>query len=335
MGKQQDWCGYEVSLDEWSVGLTKSKQEVLSSSIRDIMTGGDNIPFCDLQKLTSRMAWWGVAFPLVKPFLRNAFRCLGRMEEVGKKKLKGCFDEDTGAILPGKRMVVARAKARWFVKSEVLGADVEVWMRLVKGQPTWKPKRLAKDDDLISIRVDAMGDEKFAGIGGFVSLSGFDRRTVPDLKDVWWFSLAWQAGQAPVPELDVKQPRRMISALEGVALLVGLRILLDKKGEDAKHKRVLAETDSMVCALVSGSWRTRSALLQRVFKEIAIECISNDVVFQAIHIPGEMNVQADALSRMDRFPKHRSVVELFDNDQREVPQLGASFWLQDSKWDLN
>ena len=109
MGKQQDWCGYEVSLEEWSVGLTKSKQDVLSSSITDILTGGENIPFCDLQKLTSRMAWWGVAFPLVKPFLRNAFRCLGRMEEVGKRKVKGCFDEDTGAILPGKSMVVARA----------------------------------------------------------------------------------------------------------------------------------------------------------------------------------------------------------------------------------
>ena len=253
---------------------------------------------------------------------------------VGKGKLTGCFDKITGAILPGKRMIVARAKASWRIKSGLLGSDIEVWMRLVEGKPTWKPKKLAMEDDLISIRVDAMGDEKFAGIGGFVSEQGFGRKSVPDLKDVWWFSLAWQAGKAPVPDLDVKQPRRMISTLEGVALLVGLRILMSKKGEDAKHKRVLAETDSMVCALVTGSWRTRSPSMLRVFKEIAIECILNDIVFQAIHIPGEMNVHADALSRMARFPKYEYVVDLFDDNRREEADIGSSFWLQDIKWDV-
>ena len=202
----------------------------------------------------------------------------------------------------------------------------------MKAMPTWKPKKKSEGSSKVSLRVDAMGDVKHAGLGGIVSVDGFDKGAEPGWNETSWFRYAWEMGNAPVEELDEKQPRRIVAALEALALLVGLRILLRKGGEEVRHRMILAETDSMVCALASESWGTRSPLLQRIFKEIAIECILNDVCFQAIHIPGERNVVADGLSRMTWHPRFAEVVKDLIPDNKVNVHLNSSMWLQNTRW---
>ena len=96
----------------------------------------------------------------------------------------------------------------------------------------------------------------------------------------------------------------MISALEGLAILVGLRTMPTEWIKNEEEILIRAETDSKVCELSLGSWRTRSPAMTIVFREISIECLMRGIEISTTHIQGIKNDEADALSR---YPHNKDV----------------------------
>ena len=148
-----------------------------------------------------------------------------------------------------------------------------------------------------------------------------------------WFREGWTISSPPHPVLD-KQPRHMVSALEGLALLVGLRRLLEEY-PSMRDTSVNADTDSMVCALGLRSMKIKSPQLKPIRKELAIECIQRRIDLHVNHIPGTDNEVADAISRSikfkDKFDTVTSKLEI--RNLRLAKIFYPTFWKQkDLEW---
>jgi len=89
----------------------------------------------------------------------------------------------------------------------------------------------------------------------------------------------------------------------------------------------------MVSCLALGTWKTRSPVLNFVFRELALECMLRDIHVNPRHIPGVENIISDALSRSLVHPEYAWVVDLLDPGKQVVVNLNASYWRQDVCWE--
>ena len=316
-----EWTGYRTSLDEMVVGLSNKKANDLLEAIQISLDVESKIPFNLFHKLVARMSWWAIACPLVKPFLRTAYKALAKTQNVGMKKLGLPFDA------PASKQVKA-AKARWWVLKEKLIDDIKIWQLLISKRPIWKPKNIFNTPEGFWWRTDAMGDQKWGSMGGWFVDTPY-KDVLPDMKDLHWFEFGFSKGT--LLEQFGKTPGRMISALELLAVCVMLRIVLESRPGKFAHKVIRCHCDSMVAVLASGTWKAGSPSLNFVLREIAILCIINDVHILPEHLPGDLNVVADAISRYKKYPKFCHIVNDLDIEKKITVHLSPQWFLQSSE----
>ena len=233
---------------------------------------------------------------MLRPFLRTAQRLLACLIQ-GKNHslLRAGLVDHFGKPTAGNHARIKAIKHTWWIARRPLETDLALWMLLIDRVPAWRPKETLAPSGIIHLRTDAMGNKTHAGIGGFLCTSGFPAGSGPPLQDMQWFTAAWSK-ECPRHDILAGEPRHMISALEGLALLVGIRAFV-RSGTTNTTMRIAAETDSMVCALALGTWKSRSARLTFIWRELSIQCLLHDIHVDAQHISGDDNHIADALSR--------------------------------------
>ena len=57
-----------------------------------------------------------------------------------------------------------------------------------------------------------------------------------------------------------------------------------------------------------------------LLRELVLQCLKNNILFRAVHVPGALNVKAYALSRL-QVTKFKSLRQGMDHEQTLVPHL--------------
>lgn len=330
VGSQFDWNGYDVCTNSHRVGLTAKKQQKFSQDLQVAFeaASSERIPFLTFRRLSARMTWWSVACPVIRPFLRVAQYHEARAGRLGLESLRsaGLLDQH-GVARPGASAGLQLAKGGWWVPFSKVKADLEVWHVLITKRPTWRPRSLTDGPMGISLRTDAMGDREWAGLGGFLAPQPFSPTEFPDPRMLWWFRLGWHRSAPPLPVFN-KEPRHLIAALEALSILCALKV--HQQMADGNSNIIIGVgTDSMVCQMAAGTWRTGSPVLNFVFREIALLPMLHDIHIAPRFIFGKESTVADALSRFMRHEKGSWALHHMDPAREIVMDVSAtSFWSQ-------
>ena len=156
------WCGYLSSPNRFQVGLSQEKAEKTISNIQSCLEScNKKIAFALFNKTVSRMSWWTIACPPIRPFLRGGFHLLSKANAWGMKKLGFPLGHPMN-------FRIKKAKARWWIPLDAIRDDLLLWLSLAKNMPMCKPKSLLSASPGMHWRTDAMGTAVGAGWeGGF------------------------------------------------------------------------------------------------------------------------------------------------------------------------
>ena len=165
-----------------------------------------------------------------------------------------------------------------------------VWVRMIKCADVWAAAPFVVTPGVI-VRTDAMAGPEGAFIGGWMapSVEAFAA------KDVSWFLFHVDQQLFPNPKAEAN---RVISACEALAVAVALFLwgptVQQRSGAVAS---VVFDSDSMVTVHGSKRWYSPSANLACALGWIVDACIEAKVRPAIVHIAGDLNVMADAISR--------------------------------------
>ena len=103
------------------------------------------------------------------------------------------------------------------------------------------------------------------------------------------FGAHWFFGQWPQSWLG-----RNIIVLEMFPIVISVSIW----ASDLANKCILFHTDNQGLVEVINRKTTKDRQLLVLLRELVLQCLKHNILFRAIHVPGVLNVKADALSRL-------------------------------------
>lgn len=123
------------------------------------------------------------------------------------------------------------------------------------------------------------------------------------------FGSHWLYGQWPSNWLG-----RNIIVLEMFPIVISLSIW----ASELANKCVLFHTDNLGLVDVINKKTTKDNKLIVLLRELVLQCLKHNILFRAVHVPGVLNVKADALSRL-QVTKFKSLGQGMDHDRTLVP----------------
>ena len=123
------------------------------------------------------------------------------------------------------------------------------------------------------------------------------------------FGSHWLYGQWPSNWLG-----RNIIVLEMFPIVISLSIW----ASELANKCVLFHTDNLGLVDVINKKTTKDNKLIVLLRELVLQCLKHNILFRAVHVPGVLNVKADALSRL-QVTKFKSLGQGMDHEQTLVP----------------
>ena len=99
---------------------------------------------------------------------------------------------------------------------------------------------------------------------------------------------------------------------------VRVRVSLSIWASELANKCVLFHTDNLGLVDVINKKTTKVNKLIVLLRELVLQCLKHNILFRAVHVPGVLNVKADALSRL-QVPKFKSLGQGMDHEQTLVP----------------
>ena len=84
------------------------------------------------------------------------------------------------------------------------------------------------------------------------------------------------------------------------------------------NKCVLFHTDNLGLVDVINKKTTKDNKLIVLLRELVLQCLKHNILFRAVHVPGVLNVKADALSHL-QVTKFKSLGQGMDHKQTLVP----------------
>ena len=84
------------------------------------------------------------------------------------------------------------------------------------------------------------------------------------------------------------------------------------------NKCILFHTDNQGLVEVINRKTTKDRKLLVLPREFVLQCLKHNILFRAIHVPGVLNVKADALSRL-QVTRFKSLGQGVDHAQTLVP----------------
>ena len=94
----------------------------------------------------------------------------------------------------------------------------------------------------------------------------------------------------------------------GIVHLEMLNILVALTAKQWATKTISVKCDNQAVVTILQSGKTRDPLLAGICRNISMETAKADIRLRTIHIPGKVNIIADALSRFHMSPIHRDKV---------------------------
>ena len=119
----------------------------------------------------------------------------------------------------------------------------------------------------------------------------------------------WLYGQWPSNWLG-----HNIIVLEMFPIVVSLSIW----ASELANKCVLFHTDNLGLVDVINKKTTKDNKLIVLLRELVLQCLKHNILFRAVHVPGVLNVKADALSRL-QVTKFKSLGQGMDHEQTLLP----------------
>ena len=123
------------------------------------------------------------------------------------------------------------------------------------------------------------------------------------------FGSHWLYGQWPSNWLG-----RNIIVLEMFPIVISLSLW----ASELANKCVLFHTDNLGLVDVINKKTTKDNKLIVLLCELLLQCLKHNILFRAVHVPGVLNVKADALSRL-QVTKFKSLGQGMDQEQTLVP----------------
>ena len=100
-----------------------------------------------------------------------------------------------------------------------------------------------------------------------------------------WFSLAWPS---------VWWSEQNITFLE----LVPIVLAIEAWGKEIRNHCLVLHTDNMALKHVINAQSSREDLVMTWVRRLVLQALRHNVLIQAVHVPGTMNILADLLSRL-------------------------------------
>ena len=123
------------------------------------------------------------------------------------------------------------------------------------------------------------------------------------------FGAHWFFGQWPHSWLG-----RNIIVLEMFPIVISVSIW----ASELANKCILFHTDNQGLAEVINRKTTKDRQLLVLLRELVLQCLKHNILFRAIHVPGVLNVKADALSRL-QVTRFKCLGQGMDQAQTPVP----------------
>lgn len=105
-----------------------------------------------------------------------------------------------------------------------------------------------------------------------------------------------------------------IIILEMFPIVVSISIWASK----LENKCILFHTDNQGLVEVINKKTTKDKKLLALLRALVLQCLKHNILFRAIHVPGVLNVKADALSRL-QVTKFKSLGQGMDREPTLVP----------------
>ena len=87
---------------------------------------------------------------------------------------------------------------------------------------------------------------------------------------------------------------------------------------EVANKCVLFHTDNLGLVDVINKKTTKDNKLIVLLRELVLQCLKHNILFRAVHVPGVLNVKADALSHL-QVTKFKSLGQGMEHEQTLVP----------------
>ena len=117
---------------------------------------------------------------------------------------------------------------------------------------------------------------------------------------------------------DILTGASHISSLELYTIVVAVQFWAPK----LRHRKFIVSCDNQAAVTVISSGSTKDYFMQRCLRQLWFSAAVFDFELQARHIPGDLNVLADALSRWDSDPS------LHDTFRMSACSLGRVYTFQ-------
>lgn len=304
-GSTVKWIGAEISIDSTkaaSVTLPSEFIGKLLANIRATMGAQDwtgysstivgTVDIADLRTLAGRASWAASIVPCFGAMLEPIWAVLAEYNQPGR--------HPQGARIPRRRIALA---CSWMIRVllRLSGAlHLTYHVDVFFGEPTFV------------ITVDASP----WGLGGFVQYKG---------EPLGWFAERVQTSDVEKFGIVIGS-HKFQTLLEALAVLVAVRIWSPIwKGSRATLR---VRSDSLSTLGAVNKLRSKTPGLAAIMREIALDCAEGIYTLQVLeHLPGELNVWADALSRIWQPGQVSSIpTELLNVTQCHPPPRNATWW---------
>lgn len=252
------WLGFVVDFESHELSTPSEKLNALQGLLGQVV----NAKYCPrkiLQRLLGKLVWVSTVFPHGKPFLQRS--------SVALKQPTNCI-----------RL------------SKQLAQDLRMWWHLCGGDTKRIP---ACNVPLSSLTITA--DASLVGLGGLISSHTMRRADTP------WFEcpLTQEGIQWIFHDVAPKDTpaQHMVAALELLAILAAVVLYGPLLGNRGESVRVVIKTDSAAAQQVSAKWYARGEPLATVLRSLVIAAERANIRFQPEHLPGDLNTDADLISR--------------------------------------
>ena len=281
-GRTVCWIGYELSLKEWSLGVSERRARWLEEWIARVLADG-RIQMRELREALGRLSFVYGALTWDKPFLGPLYTYL--------------------AVWGPGACVEIPLYVRMILE----------WLRRKIRERRSHPCSIARSPRGSIMRVDAKAEGRDVRIGGWIPARDKHGAIRTHLSP--WFSLQLTEATAPWA-FDRGAPFKAIASLELLATTVGLAVLGPRALPASDIDGLVTVgglTDSTVSANVLVRGMSTKFPLVCVLMELAAQMESKRARLELEWIPRELNQEADDLSN--------DITSAFDPDLRMVASI--------------
>ena len=271
-GLRYDWIGYEILLDEYSLGISQKRADWVSGWYVKVLTRG-SVSLAELRAAVGRLSFVCGALRYDRPFIAPIYAFVGAL---ARKRQLGADTECR--IPPFLRMIFA-------------------WLLSKIRQRRHEPCDMRESEGGHLFRVDAKAEGETIVLGGWRPVKRPDGSI--DMARSPWFSLRLDRASAPWAYAKSGEPFRVISALELLATTISFMVFSPEAHPGQRQRfgvRVSSWTDSQVSVASTRKGISSAYPMCLAQMELAAQMESKRAILEPEWAPRELNQEADDLT---------------------------------------